>query len=156
MGFELAHFNIARLLQPLDHPQIADFVQNLDPINALAEQSPGFVWRLKTESGNATDAVHPWSGDPLTIVNLSVWQTPELLRDFVYRTQHLDFYKRRGDWFERPSQAHYVLWWVPAGHLPGLEEARDRLELYRAHGATPEAFGFSETHPAPRLSEDSG
>ncbi len=148
MKFQLAQLNIARLLHPLDHPQIAEFVAGLDEINRLAERSTGFVWRLKTDSGNATDVEHPWSADPFMLVNMSVWETPEDLRNYVYRSTHLDFYQKRSQWFEKPAEAHYVLWWIPAGHIPTLAEAQKRLEHYRRHGATPHAFWFGKLFPA--------
>jgi hypothetical protein len=148
MDFQLAQLNIARLLHPLDHPQIADFVTGLDEINALAERSPGFIWRLKSDSGNATDVQHPWSGDPFVIVNMSVWRSPQDLKEYVYRSAHLDFYVRRAQWFEKPAEPHYVLWWIPAGHVPTLEEAKERLDHYRQHGATPHAFWFGKLFPA--------
>jgi hypothetical protein len=148
MAFQLAQFNMARLLHPLDHPQIAEFVAGLDRINHLAETSAGFVWRFKTDSGNATDAEHPWSADPFIIVNMSVWETPDDLKNFVYRSRHLDFYLKREDWFEKLPEAHYVLWWIPAGHIPTLEEAKERLEHFRRHGATPHAFWFGKLYAA--------
>jgi hypothetical protein len=150
MDFYLSQLNVGRLLHPLDHPNIAEFVQGLDSINELADTSKGFIWRLKTESGNATDVQHPWSADPFMLVNMSVWETPEDLKDFVYRSGHLDYYLKRAEWFEKPSQAHYVLWWVPAGHIPSLIEAQQRLEHYRQHGATPYAFWFGKLFPAQR------
>jgi hypothetical protein len=149
MDFQLAQLNIGRILHPLDHPQIREFMDGLDHINALAEQSPGFVWRLQSESGNATDVQHPWAQDPFMLVNMSVWRSPDDLKQFVYRSGHLDYYLKRADWFERPSQPHYVLWWVPAGHIPSLDEARERLEHYRAHGASQHAFWFGKLYPAP-------
>jgi hypothetical protein len=149
MAFQLAQLNIARLLHPLEHPQIAEFVAGLDRINALAEQSAGFVWRLKTDLGNATDVQHPWSTDPFMLVNMSVWETPENLKDYVYRSDHLDFYLKRAHWFEKPSQAHYVLWWIPAGNIPTLPEAQERLDHYRRHGATAYGFWFGKLFPAP-------
>lgn len=149
MSYSLAQLNIGRLLHPIDHPAIQDFVQGLDQINQLAENSPGFVWRLQTASGNATDAEHPWSADPLMLVNLSVWASPEDLKQFVYRSQHLDFYLRRSEWFEKPAAPHYVLWWIPAGHTPTVAEAQERLEHYRQHGATEHAFWFGKLFAAP-------
>jgi hypothetical protein len=149
MRHHLAQLNIARLRHPTDHPEIRDFMDGLERINALAEASPGFVWRLKDETGNATEVRHPWSHDPMIIVNLSVWTDPQSLKSFVYRTDHLDFYVRRAEWFERPVEAHYVLWWIPEGHIPTLEEARDRLEDYRRNGATDRAFWFGKLQPAP-------
>src|SRR5579871_3197523 len=103
MDFHLAQLNVGRILHPLDDPRISEFVDNLEEINRLAETSPGFVWRFQTESGNATDAHHPWSADPFMLVNMSVWQTPDDLKNFVYRTRHLEFYLKRADWFEKPS-----------------------------------------------------
>lgn len=149
MSFRLAQLNIARLRHPLDHPAIADFVNGLEKINQLAENTPGFVWRLQSASGNATDLAHPWSDDPLLLVNMSVWESPEALKQFVYRTHHLDYVLRRADWFEKPSQPPYVLWWIPAAHIPTLEEAQQRLEHFHAHGATPTAFWFGQLFPAP-------
>jgi hypothetical protein len=149
MPYQLAQLNIARLRHPTTHPAIKDFMDGLERINALAESSPGFVWRLKDDTGNATEVQHPWSHDPFIIVNLSVWTDPQSLKNFVYRSDHLDFYVRRADWFERPTEAHYVLWWVPEGHIPSLEEARERLEDYRRNGATERAFWFGKLQPAP-------
>lgn len=152
MDCHLAQLNIGRLLHPLDHPKIKEFVEGLDHINSLAEKSPGFVWRLQTDSGNATDVHHPWSQDPFLLVNMSVWKSPEDLKEFVYRSGHLEYYLKRSDWFAKPTEAHYVLWWVQEGHIPSLEEARERLEHYREHGATPHAFWFGKLFPAPAAS----
>ncbi len=148
MNFQIAQLNVGRLLHPLDHQQIAEFVNGLDEINALAEGSAGFVWRFQTESGNATDAQHPWSADPFMLVNMSVWETPEDLKNFVYRSDHLRYYLKRAEWFEKLPQAQYVLWWVPFGHIPTLTEAQERLEHYRQYGATPHAFWFGKLFPA--------
>jgi hypothetical protein len=148
-GWNLAELNLARLIHPLDDPRIRDFVDGLDAINQLAEQSEGFVWRLKTDSGNATDVQHPWSADPFMLVNMSVWQSPENLKQYVYRSGHMDYLRRRLEWFEKPSDAHYVLWWIPTGHIPSLEEARKRIEDYCSNGATPHAFWFGQLFPAP-------
>jgi hypothetical protein len=152
MDFHLAQLNIGRLLHPIDHPQIKEFVDGLAHINALADQWPGFIWRLQTESGNATDIHHPWSRDPFMLVNMSVWRRPEDLQQFVYRSGHLQYLLKRAEWFEKSREAHYVLWWVPAGHIPSLEEARERLEYYRAHGPSPYAFWFGKLFPAPAVS----
>ena len=131
----LAVFNIARLRAPMDDPLIDDFRNNLDPINALAEGSPGFVWRLQDESGNATN-ITPY-GDPLVITNMAVWTSIDALADFTYRSGHLEFLRRRRDFFEAPSEAILVLWWIPEGTIPTMEEAMARLEHLRAHGPTP-------------------
>ena len=149
MSFHLAQLNVARLLHPIPDPRIKDFVDGLARINALADQSAGFVWRLQSDSGNATDVHHPWSEDPFLLVNMSVWEQPEDLRQYVYRSGHMEYMQRRKEWFEKPTQPHYVLWWIPRGHIPSLAEARDRLEHYRSHGATPHAFWFGKLFPAP-------
>ncbi len=152
MSFQLAQLNIARLLHPLDHPDIPEFVDGLDRINKHAENSEGFVWRLQSDSGNATDITqHPWSEDPFVLVNMSVWETPEHLRQFVYRSEHLKYYSRRADWFEKPGAHHYVLWWVPEGHIPSLAEAHTRLEHYGRNGPSPYAFSFGTQFPAPSV-----
>lgn len=146
-GSHLAQINIARLVAPIDDPRIADFVAQLDEINALAEQSAGFVWRLKSEGGNATDVVY--NEDPLVIVNMSVWESVEALRDYSYMSKHIDVFRRRAEWFEKAAKAHYCLWWVPVGHVPTVAEGRERLEHYQVHGATARAFWFSQRFPAP-------
>jgi Domain of unknown function (DUF3291) len=147
--FELAEINIARLVAPLDDPQIADFVADLDRINALADASEGFIWRLKSEGGDATEI--PYNDDPFVILNMSVWTSPQTLRDFTYRSGHVEVYRKRQSWFHRPDKASYCLWWVPAGHRPTVAEARDRLEHYRKHGATEHAFWFNQLFPAPTV-----
>jgi hypothetical protein len=152
MDYHLAQLNIGRLLHPIDHPEIREFVEGLDHINALADQWPGFVWRLQTDSGNATDVQHPWSRDPFMLVNMSVWKSPEDLKQFVYRSCHLEYVLKRSQWFETPSQAHCVLWWIPEGHIPTLEEARQRLEHYRNHGDSAYAFWFGKLFPAREVS----
>lgn len=143
---ELAQLNIAVMKQPLDAPEMADFVGNLDRINALAEQSPGYVWRLQTEDGDAT-AVRPLGDD--TLVNLSVWRDVAALQDYVYRSAHVEIMRRRNEWFDRLQEAFVVLWWVPAGHRPTVDEAVARLQLLRADGPTPRAFGFKSPFPPP-------
>ena len=145
--YQLAQINIARAVAPLDDPRLADFVAGLDEINALADESPGFVWRLQSESGNATDILV--SDDPRLIINLSVWESVESLFDFVYRSSHIAVMARRREWFERPSGPHLALWWVPAGYRPGVEEAVARLDHLERHGPAPEAFTFKHRFPAP-------
>jgi len=152
MAFHLAQLNIGRVLHPLDHPQMKEFLDGLAPINAVADRSPGFVWRLQTGEGNATGVRHPWSEDPFMFVNMSIWETAEDLQQFAFRSGHLEYLRKRAGWFEKMEQAHYVLWWVPAGHIPTLEEARERLDHYRVHGATPHAFWFRKLFPAPEVS----
>ena len=148
MTWHLAQLNIGRLLAEVDDPSIADFMDNLDSINALAEASPGFVWRLQTEEGNAT-AIRAFDGDPLMVLNLSVWQSIESLADFAYRSAHTPFLRRRGEWFERLGEAYMVLWWIPAGTVPTVDEALARLEQLRAVGPGPEAFTFRRPFPHP-------
>lgn len=144
--YHLAQLNIARLRYPLDAPELADFVNSLDRVNALAEQSPGFVWRLQTASGDATEIDH-FGADQ--IVNMSVWKSIERLHHYVYRSAHLEVMRRKREWFHTMEQAHMVLWWVPAGHRPTLEEAENRLQALRENGATPRAFTFKHPFPAP-------
>ena len=143
----LAQVNVGRLRAPIDAPETADFVSQLDPINALADGTPGFVWRLQDESGNATSILT--TPDPMFIINLSVWESLEALSKFVYRSEHKDVLRRRREWFEKPVEAIVVLWWVPAGHVPSTDEALERLDHLREHGPTGEAFTFRETFPAP-------
>ena len=140
--YQLAQLNIASMLQPLESPGMADFVANLERINALAEASPGFVWRLQDEAGDAT-AIRPFGEEVL--VNLSLWRDVDALRDYVYKSAHAEVLKRRAEWFARMGEAHMVLWWVPAGHLPSVEEAAARLRLLREQGPSVQAFGFRQT-----------
>ena len=151
MQYQLAQINIARLIAPLDDPRIASFVAQLDTINALAERSPGFVWRLKSESGNATDIAY--NDDPFVIPNMSVWESLEDLRNFVYRSNHIGVFRDRAKWFEKSEKPNYCLWWVPAGHIPTVAEARERLTHYQQYGATPYSFWFSQHFPAPEAEE---
>jgi hypothetical protein len=142
----LAQLNIARLRAPLDSPELADFVALLPEINGLAERSPGYVWRLQDDSGDAT-ALRPF--EPDVIVNLTVWQSVESLRGFVYRTAHLEPMRRRREWFTPVDGPHLVLWWTPADARPTMTEAAERLDRLRRHGPTPGAFTLREPHPAP-------
>jgi hypothetical protein len=146
-GYHLAQLNIGRLLAPLESSQLAPFVDALEPINALADGTPGFVWRLQTEDGDAT-AIRAFDDDML-IVNMSVWQSVEALAEFVYRSDHLAVMRRRREFFERMAEAFMVLWWVPAGHRPSVAEAKDRLAQLRRNGPTREAFTFRTPFPAP-------
>ncbi|MFI6446775.1 DUF3291 domain-containing protein [Kitasatospora sp. NPDC050543] len=145
--FELAQVNIARMLAPIDSPQLADFVAALDPVNAVADTADGFVWRLQSEDGNATG--FRIFGDDWLIVNRSVWRDPAALEAFVYHRSHREVLRRRREWFEKPVEAMTALWWVPAGHRPTEQEAEQRLTLLRAKGPTPDAFTARVTFPAP-------
>jgi hypothetical protein len=147
MNYHLAQINIGRLVAPIDDPKIAEFVAQLEPINALADQAPGFIWRLQSSSGNATDIAY--NDDPFVIVNMSVWDSIEALRSFAYRSDHVTVLRDRAKWFEKMDKPNYCLWWVPKGHQPSVAEGRERLEHYQMHGATPYAFWFSQQFPAP-------
>src|SRR5258706_287381 len=135
MTFHLAQVNIGRVVAPVDDPKIAGFMAQLDEVNALAEAAPGFVWRLQTSSGNATDV--PYNDDPFVLVNMSVWESVETLRDYVYRSRHVEVLRDRAQWFQKMEKPHYCLWWVPAGHIPTVAEGRERLEPYQEHRPTP-------------------
>lgn len=148
MTWHLAQLNIGRLRAPTEDPALAEFMANLDPINALAERTPGFVWRLQTEDGNAT-AIRPFPGDDLMAINLSVWESMEALADYVYRSAHTAFLRRRGEWFERLGEAYLVLWWIPAGTVPTVDDALARLEHLRRFGPTADAFTFRRPFPRP-------
>ncbi len=156
-GYQLAQLNIATLLAPLDSPQLKDFVDNLDRINALAEGSDGFVWRWDESydldgdaAANGSDAkapAHPF-GDNV-IVNMSVWRDVEALQAFAFRSDHVEIVRRRREWFAKMDQAYMVLWWVPQGHQPTPDEAAKRLALLRERGPSADAFTFRETLPSP-------
>jgi len=142
-NYQLAQINVARLVAPLDTPEIEEFVAALDPVNASADRAAGFVWRLQADDGNAT-SVRAFD-DPLVIVNLTVWESIEALESFVFCDDgHKAVLRRRRDWFERPTEAHTALWWVPAGTTPTVAEAAARLVHLREHGASETAFTFRE------------
>ncbi|MEZ8058326.1 DUF3291 domain-containing protein [Vibrio splendidus] len=137
---KLAQLNIALAKYPLDAPEIKEFVDNLELVNGIAESSEGFVWRLKDESGDATN-IQAFD-DPNMIVNMSVWDSVDSLKNFMFRTHHRDFMRRKGDWFHRLPEDTYVLWWIEEDHIPTLQEAIERLEHLREIGDTPYAFTF--------------
>jgi Domain of unknown function (DUF3291) len=138
--WHLAQLNVGRLLAPIGSDALAGFVAELAPINAIADASPGFVWRLQTEAGDAT-SIRP-TEDDLFLINLSVWSSLEALRAFVYTSAHVHVLRQRRSWFEQLATAHMVLWWVRAGHIPTPDEALERLEWLRRDGPTPAAFTF--------------
>ncbi|MFD0903768.1 DUF3291 domain-containing protein [Actinomadura sediminis] len=142
----LAQFNVATLHFPLDDPRMAPFVELLDPVNALADAAPGFVWRLVEDGRPDATGMRP-AGDDV-IVNFSVWESAESLWDFVYKSPHLETMRRRREWFRRHAEAHLVLWWIPAGHVPTVDEAMERLALLRAEGPSPRAFTFASSFTA--------
>lgn len=147
-AYELAEVNIARLLEPLDSPRLKDFVAWLEPVNALADAAPGFVWRLVGDGGDDATALRILDDDWL-IVNASVWAGPQHLRDFVYSDGHRAVLRRRREWFEKLGEAVTALWWVPAGHRPTVAEDQERLVHLREHGPTAHAFGLHDEFPPP-------
>ena len=141
----IAQVNIGRMKGALEDPVMAGFVARLDEINALADSSPGFVWRLQTSDGNAT-YLRPY-GDDRILFNMSVWESIEHLKRYVYTTAHVELLKNRQAWFEKFGGAYAALWWVPQGHQPGIDEAKKRLAHLDAHGPTPFAFTFKDSFP---------
>jgi Domain of unknown function (DUF3291) len=153
MDYVLAQVNIGRLLAPIDSPLIADFVAALDPVNAVADGAPGFLWRLQTEDGNAT-AVGGFEQDGAgsgggIVINMSVWESVEALAAYAYGDAHIAMLRRRRAWFEKMRDAYAALWWIPRGHIPTVAEAEDRVSHVRAHGATPYAFTLKRHFPPP-------
>ena len=146
-GWQLAQVNIARLIAPADDPVVADFFALLDEVNALAESSPGFVWRLKDESNNSM-GFEP-TPDPRVAINLTVWEDADALFAFVYRSAHTPVMARRRQWFEPWDGAYQSLWWIPAGHIPTIDEALSRLWMLDRYGPTPQSFTFKARFPAP-------
>jgi heme-degrading monooxygenase HmoA len=145
--FHIAQINVGRILGPIDSAIMAEFVARLDEINALADGSPGFVWRLQTEDGDAT-AIRPFE-DERIILTMSVWESPAALHAYVYQSAHAEVMRRRREWFSRMTDAFLALWWVPAGHVPTVAEAVARLDRLRADGPTPHAFTFRQQFPPP-------
>jgi hypothetical protein len=141
----LAQVNIARMRGALEDPVMREFVARLEEINALADGSPGFVWRLQTDAGNAT-YLRPYD-DERIIVNMSVWETVEDLRNYAYRGGHAEALRRRQEWFEKLDTPVVALWWVPAGHIPSIDEAKKRLAHLQERGPTPFAFSFRSLFP---------
>jgi GNAT superfamily N-acetyltransferase len=141
----LAQLNIGTLRHPIDDPRIADFVDALPLVNGLGEQSPGYVWRLQSDSGNATD-IRVFD-DPLTIVNLTLWESMDALKAFAYRGVHRDFFRRRNEWFAEEA-SRTALWWVPEGVLPTADDAKQRLDFIDTFGTSPYAFEMGNSQPA--------
>jgi hypothetical protein len=143
--YHIAQVNIGKIKAPLDDPQMAGFMGRLDEINALADRTPGFVWRLQTGEGNAT-YFRPYADDRI-LLNMSVWETVDALKNYVYKTVHAELLRHRHEWFEKFETTYLALWWVPAGHIPGIDEARKRLAHLDAHGPTEFAFTFKSVFP---------
>lgn len=147
--YHLAQLNIGKMKgATINDPVMAGFVAKLDEINMLAEASEGFIWRLKDDSNNATS--FQVFDDPTMIVNLSVWSSVEALEHFTYKTAHTKVMRDRKQWFHKMDTAYMVLWWIPAGHQPDLQEAKSKLEQLQQHGATPTAFTFQDRFPSPK------
>lgn len=145
--YYLAQINIALMKAPIANPIMAEFAAALDKVNAIADQSPGFIWRLQTPSGNATDIrAYP---NPRMLVNLSVWQSVEQLKAYVYKSLHGDFFVRRRQWFEKLQGEHFGMWWIPAGYTPSVEEGKAKLEYLALHDDSPECFTFAKPYPPP-------
>ncbi len=147
MTHHLAQLNIATAKYDNDDPRFAGFMDHLDRINTLGDESPGWVWRYTDESGAAIET--QVFDDPRTLVNLTVWQDVESLWNFAYKSEHVEFLRRRTEWFEMDSQPTTVMWWVPEGHRPTPDEAKERLERLRANGSSPTAFSFRDNYPPP-------
>lgn len=145
--FHLAQANVARMRAPLESDRMEGFRSQLERINALADRSAGFVWRLQSEAGDAT-AIRAWD-DPLLLFNMSVWESLESLHAYVYNSDHVGPLRGRRAWFEPMTQSSLVLWWIPAGHVPSVADGRERLELLRERGPSAAAFTFRQPFPAP-------
>lgn len=146
-AYQLAQINIGRVRAPIGDPLMEGFTSRLDEINALAESMPGFVWRLQTPEGNAT-SIHVYD-DPYLLINMSVWESIDTLWNFAYKAQHAEIMSKRKQWFEPMDIPYMVLWWIPAGHIPTPQEAKERLDMLMKNGPTPEAFTFKQRFPAP-------
>jgi hypothetical protein len=143
-GHHLAELNVGRLVAPTDDPRVAEFMNALDRINGLGKRMPGFVWMMEGSgepgTGNTETKI---AGDPLHVANLTVWESVETLENFVFNTVHQQFYARRQEWFEVLGEMHFVMWWVPEGHRPSLDEALERLEHLKRTGDSDNAFGWA-------------
>lgn len=146
-NYYLAQINIAHLKAPIDDPLIADFVADLDRINLIAEKSDGFIWRLKDDEGNAT-SFNPYD-NPDYIINISVWQNVNALKEFVYNSGHLEVFMKRVQWFHKMNGPHMALWWVPINHMPTVEESVAKLELLKNEGPSDQVFTFRDQFDAP-------
>ncbi|MFI7133201.1 DUF3291 domain-containing protein [Nonomuraea sp. NPDC050153] len=141
----LAELNVAHLRAPIDSQELSEFVALLEPVNAIADEAPGFVWRLKESEEDPTATVIHGYGDHL-LVNFSVWESLDTLWDYVYRSVHLGVLRRRREWFLRMAEPYMVMWWIPEGHIPSLAEGMERLERLKAEGPGPEAFTFKDSY----------
>lgn len=145
--YQLAQINIAQAKDEMDTETMSGFVSRLDEINAIADKADGFVWRLQTENGDST-SIRVFD-DPLLLVNISVWNDIESLKNYVYKSLHIELVRDREAWFDKLGAMHQALWWVPKGHIPTTQEAKDKLEILRENGPTQEAFTFGKSFPKP-------
>lgn len=150
----LAQINIGRILAPMDSPTMAGFRERLDEINALADGYPGFVWRLQEADGNAT-SLRPYE-DEWLLINMSVWESIETLREYTYETAHAEVMRGRRQWFEPHTEMYYAMWWVPEGHIPTIEEAQERLGYMQANGESEYAFTFKYVKQNPKAAKEAG
>ncbi|MFG2696432.1 DUF3291 domain-containing protein [Kitasatospora sp. NPDC051984] len=148
-GYHLAQINVGRLVARPTSRRVAEFIAQLDEMNALAERSPGFVWRMVDATDARAQAAYPEIRDEQVLINCSVWESVEALWEYVFRSDHLRVLSRRREWFEHADRPLQALWWVPAGHHPSVTEAMGRIAHLREHGSGPEAFTFRDRHPAP-------
>ena len=150
-SYHLVQSNVARMLGPIEDPVMAGFVERLEPLNALADESPGFVWRYQTDAGDATE-IRVFN-DELILFNMSVWESVEALENFVYRSNHVEALQKKAEWFERASRATLALWWIEVGHVPSVEEAKDRFDILWRDGPSVDAFTFRDRFPAPDVKQ---
>lgn len=148
-GHNLAQLNIGRLIAPTDDPRVAPFMKALDAVNGIGKRSDGFVWMMEGSGAPGTGNTETkLEGDPQFVSNLTVWRDVASLEEFVWNTVHRQFYNRRQEWFEAMGESHFVMWWVPEGHEPSLDEALERLAHLRAHGNSDHAFGWDHLEEA--------
>ncbi len=140
--YHLAQINIAQAQDEMDTPTMQGFVNRLEEINSIADNADGFIWRLQSEEGDTT-SIRVFD-DPLLLVNMSVWQDIASLKNYVYRTAHVELIQDREAWFNKIKPKHQALWWVPAGHIPSIEEGKERLDYLRKHGPSSHAFIFAK------------
>ena len=146
--YQLAQINIGRIKGAgIDDPIMKEFVDNLDAINRLAETSAGFIWRLKSDDNNAT-SFNPYN-DEQVIINISVWENIESLENYVFKTLHADFLRRRKEWFQKFGKVTTAMWWIREGEFPSVEEAVDKLARLQQEGPTSSIFDFKSKFPPP-------
>lgn len=145
--YHLAQLNIANAVASMDSPEMAGFVARLDEIHELSDNADGFIWRW--ESGSVDSSVVDIFGDPRLLVNLSLWESVESLKHFVYKTVHVELIRDREAWFDKMPEMHQVVWWVPEGHIPSVTEAKQKLDTLRADGPSEAGFSMARPYPMP-------